>query len=170
LAHDDSSFARRRRHSYNPRASPSDGFKTVHVMSAEPNSAAPEGGREAPLRLPIFRVRVYLGWGGEQSRGRAREWRRGGSRRGIETYLLAQLAPVQAAAILIQSSKLRPANFRARDIRAFLKICSRPCKLNSGPRWRRYRARGVVLAATCVKNVSAKGLRRNLRSEWLPSK
>jgi len=76
-------------------------------------------------------VRVYLGRGGRAEGEKDGGLERGGSRQGIETYLLAQLAPVQAAAtpypvVETSAGQVR----RARDTHFSKSV--RPCKLNSG--------------------------------------
>lgn len=129
-------------------------LRPVHVTSARPNLVATrKGGRKSsPFPHPDIPGYVYL-----RRRGRASDGGRSKvARWGIETYLLAQLAPVQRHPPLSSRRNFDPesAGQLPREIR-ISQICSRRCKLNSGCFGCYYRACEVLLS-TCVKNVSGR--------------
>lgn len=137
LRHPSFFFVRRgtKTDSYNPRGFLSDGFKTSprHVSRAELGSDA----RRRPRRpLSPFPQSDIPGYVYLRRRGSGKASDGGGSkvaRWGIETYLLAQLAPVQQHPPLSSRRNFDPesAGQLPREIR-ISQICSRRCKLNSG--------------------------------------
>lgn len=155
--------------SYNPRGFLSllDGLRPVRVTSEPmPNLAATraKSGRRLRPSVPILRDTTFIY---EERGGRASDG--GGSkvaRRGIETYLLAQLAPVQHPPLSSRRNFGRPclsrrANFRARY--AFLKSVLVAVNLIPGcfdaTIAQQAGRKRDVLPSTCVKNAFREGAR-----------
>lgn len=167
LSLEESARKERETYSYNPRGFLLDSFKAGprHVSRDERDLAAT---REKAVGLilspnPIFWGYVYLRRR-RGSIGRAMAVGAEVARRGIETYLLAQLAPVQHRPPLSNRRNFRRppswrANFRAREIRTFLKSVLVAVNLipTTSMRAIARAPRRQVLPLTYVKNVSRRG-------------